>query len=183
MCFSRETLRYVTLSMPSSATITQCRISWTGVWRCWHCPTNRLGQISGQHWYEVLPILGVLKWDFPFGVSQLCKNLGLNFNNRGAHFSVGKIIYRVGNFGQWVGWIYWVDKLIYLVGINLLFTSLPKKLGKMSKVSDFGILSEPKFLNKNKVTDKALIGSMLNISCWLEIHRNHNKRIIKSYQY
>ena len=69
-------------------------------------------QISGQH-YKVLPIkdlltpiLGVLEWGFPFGVSQFCKNLGLNclcLIKIGAHFSMGKIIYWVGNFGQWAG--------------------------------------------------------------------------------
>ena len=28
---------------------------------------------------EVLPILGMLEWVFPFGVSKFCNNLGLNF--------------------------------------------------------------------------------------------------------
>ena len=37
-------------------------------------------------------------------------------HNCGAHFSVGKIIYLVGNFGQWAGLINWVGKTIYKVG-------------------------------------------------------------------
>ena len=34
----------------------------------------------------------------------------------GAHISVCKVIYWVGNFGQWAAWIYCVGKLIYWVG-------------------------------------------------------------------
>ena len=33
--------------------------------------------------------------------------------NSGAHFSVGKIIYWVGNFGQWAGLIHLMDEIIY----------------------------------------------------------------------
>ena len=40
------------------------------------------------------------------------------FGKIGAHFYVGKIIYWVGNFEQWAGWIYWVGKLIYWVGTS-----------------------------------------------------------------
>ena len=52
-----------------------------------------------------------------------------SFNNSGVHFSVGKIIYWMGSFGQWAGWIYWVGKVRYTTWanahpVNLLFTSL-----------------------------------------------------------
>ena len=54
--------------------------------------------------------------DFQLEVSQFCINLGVN----GPFviiivsiFSVGKIIYWVGNFGHWAGLIYWVGKIIY----------------------------------------------------------------------
>ena len=42
----------------------------------------------------------------PVGFSLFCTKLRSKlpiFNNYGAHFSVGKIIYWVGNFGQWEG--------------------------------------------------------------------------------
>ena len=56
----------------------------------------------------LLPILWVLECSFPFGVSQFSKNKSKLpiFNNSEAHFSVGKITYWVGNFGQWAGLIY-----------------------------------------------------------------------------
>ena len=44
---------------------------------CWYYPTNLdIDKYSdSSHSTEVLTILGVLKWGFPFGVSQFCKNL------------------------------------------------------------------------------------------------------------
>ena len=39
-----------------------------------------------------------------------------SFDNWGAHFPVGKIIYWVCSYGQWTGWIYWMGKVIYYVG-------------------------------------------------------------------
>ena len=46
----------------------------------------------------------IINWvgSFSFGVSQFRSKL-LIFNNFDGHFSVGKIIYWVGNFGQWAG--------------------------------------------------------------------------------
>ena len=57
---------------------------------------------------------GGARGGFSLGVSQFCKNF-FNFsifNDCGAHFSVGKMIYWVGSFGQWPSLIYWVDKVI-----------------------------------------------------------------------
>ena len=65
---------------------------------------------------EVLPILRVLERGFQLGVSQFCTNLGLNclfVIIIVPIFSVDKIIYWVGSFGQWAGLIYLVDKVIY----------------------------------------------------------------------
>ena len=97
MRFPPESLRYITLSVPSSAN-TQCRISWTEVLRC--VDKLRYWQISGQHrgiacsWGARACQVGFLLW----GSSILLKLRSnfLIFNNCGAHFSVGKIIYWVG---------------------------------------------------------------------------------------
>ena len=64
---------------------------------------------------DVLPILRVLEWGFQLVVSQFCTNVGLNclFVIIIVFFSVGKIIYWVGSFGQWAGLIYWIGKVIY----------------------------------------------------------------------
>ena len=99
---------------------------------CWYCPTN-LDIDQFQDSTEVLPILGVLEWVFSFGGQWILQKLRSKlsiFNKHGAHFSVGKKIYWVSNFGQWAGWIYWVGRLIYWVDIfNLLglFTSLVER--------------------------------------------------------
>ena len=74
--------------------------------RCW--------PISGQHWgiaYSAGARVGFPTW----GSSILHKfRFKLPIcNNHNAYFSVGKIIYCVGNFGQWAGLIYWVGKIIY----------------------------------------------------------------------
>ena len=45
---------------------------------------------------------------------------------------------------------------------------MPKKLGKMAKASNFGILRNPWFLNKDEVADSTQFGSMLDNSHWLE---------------
>ena len=68
----------------------------------------RLSIDKFQNSTEVLPIWGGGYWSgvSPLGASQLWKKLRSKlpiFNNCGAHFSVGKIIYWVGNFGQWAG--------------------------------------------------------------------------------
>ena len=65
-----------------------------------------------------MPILQVLELGFHLGVSQFCTNLGLNclfVIIVVPIFSVDKIIYWEGNFGQhqWAGLIYWVGKVIY----------------------------------------------------------------------
>ena len=65
---------------------------------------------------EVLPILRVLEWGFQLGVRQFYTNFGSNclfVIILVPIISLGKIIYWVGNFGQWAGWIYWVGKIIY----------------------------------------------------------------------
>ena len=89
------------------------RISWTGVLIkvCWYCPTNLLTNFRIALTYCLWCSSGI----FPFGVGQFCQKLGSKFsifNNCGAYFSVGKMIYWVDNFGQWAGWIYWMGKLI-----------------------------------------------------------------------
>ena len=59
-------------------------------------------------------ILGVLERGFLLESDYFAKlrsKLPI-FNNCGAHFSVGKIIHWVGNFGQLEGLIYWIGKLI-----------------------------------------------------------------------
>ena len=65
---------------------------------------------------EVLPILWMFKCGSQLGVRQVCANFCLNclfLIIMVPIFSVGKIIYWVGNFRQWAGLIYWVGKLIY----------------------------------------------------------------------
>ena len=64
--------------------------------------------------------------DLQLRVGKFCATLGLKLpisNNHSAFFFflflfvclffffVGKIIYWVGNFGQWIGLIYWVGKV------------------------------------------------------------------------
>ena len=79
---------------------------------CWYCPTN-LDIDQFQDSTEVLLILeGVRVFFSPLGrpksiLQKLMSKFPI-FNNCGAHFSVGKIINWVGNFGQWAGWIYWL---------------------------------------------------------------------------
>ena len=54
---------------------------------------------------EVFAYSRVLEWGSPFGLVNFAKprsKLPI-FNNCSAHFSVGKVIYWVGNFGQWAG--------------------------------------------------------------------------------
>ena len=55
---------------------------------------------------EVLPILLVLEWGFQLGIRQFYTNFGLNrlfVIILVLIISLGKIIYWVGNFGQWTG--------------------------------------------------------------------------------
>ena len=56
---------------------------------------------------------------------------------------------------------------MYCVGILVSSSDqkAPKKLGEMSKVSDFGILRNSWFLNKLEVSDYGRFGSMLNNNC------------------
>ena len=95
---------------------------------CWYCPTN----LYIDKFQNDTEVLFAYSGDtqvgcFPLGWVNFAKKKKKNLskfpisNNCGAHFSVGKKIYWVGNFGQWAGLIYWVGKLIYWVGtVNLL---------------------------------------------------------------
>ena len=74
----------------------------------------RYWPILGQHWGIAhsagAPVGSQL------GISEVYTNLGLNCLYLiiiVPIFSVGKIIYLVGNFGQWADLIYWVSKVIY----------------------------------------------------------------------
>ena len=61
-------------------------------------------------------MLLMLNFNLGYLVSQFCTNLGLNclfVIITVPIFSVGRIIYRLGNFGQWAGLIYWMGKVIY----------------------------------------------------------------------
>ena len=54
-------------------------------------------------------MLLMLNFNFGYLVSKFCTNLGLNclfVIVTVPIFSVGRIIYRLGNFGQWAGLIY-----------------------------------------------------------------------------
>ena len=78
------------------------------------CNTQK---ISGQHSLGVTFFWGA-RGDSPWGLVNFAKKLTNKllvpiFNNCGAHFSVGKIINWVGNFGQWTSLIYWVGKIIH----------------------------------------------------------------------
>ena len=83
---------------------------------CWYCPTNLdIDKFQDNTWgfaYSGGAQVGF----FPFWGESILQKLGSKFpvsNDCGAHFSKGKIIYWVGNFGQWAGLIYWVGKVIY----------------------------------------------------------------------
>ena len=90
---------------------------------CWYCPTN-LDIDKCQDNTEVLPILGVLKWVFPFGVSQFCKNLSLN-----SLFLIIVVLFFCGQDNLLGGQFWAMDRFNLLGGqINLLGGQMPTQL-------------------------------------------------------
>ena len=75
----------------------------------------------------------MLECGFPFGVCQFCKNVGLNYLFLiivVPIFLWARIIYWVGNFGQWAGWIYWAGgQMPTQLTCYLLSTSLSMGIG------------------------------------------------------
>ena len=106
-----ELFWYATFSMLSLLLTTKCRISCHSFKGIVNIQQTKSWQISKElrilrvH-EEVFHLLGW--WGLPEFTSKLP-----SFNKVNAYFPVGKMIYWVGSFGQWAGWIYWVGKVIY----------------------------------------------------------------------
>ena len=94
---------------------------------CWYCPTNLdSDQFQGSTITYCLlsPILGVLEWDFPCGVSQFWKTLGLN-----CLFLINLVPICCGQ-DNLLGGQFWAMGRLNLLGgqINLLGGQMPTQL-------------------------------------------------------